>query len=128
MFLKKNPKKDFIFHYDAEHDDLIIFVKGEKSKGSIELGNVIVDFSKNKRIVGVQIIGVSEFLEEWLPNKTPREFLKNLTYAYFEIVHPKSNFVILKIALRSKIKNKVMPISMPLFFPEITKKSPALAY
>ena len=63
----------------------------------------------------------SKILEE------SQEFLKNLIYARFERAPTKNNLVMVKIVLCSKLKNKV-PVHKPFFFPEITKKSPALAY
>jgi len=49
------------FSYEQKTDDLFIFNPKEKSKGSIEMGDIILDFNNKKELVGIQIMNASKF-------------------------------------------------------------------
>jgi len=53
------------FDYDDISDSLIISRKkeGEKVSGSAEIGNLIIDFANNGRIVNVEFQNISQFLK-----------------------------------------------------------------
>jgi len=53
------------FDYDDISDSLIISRKkeGEKVSGSAEIGNLIVDFANNGRIINVEFQNISQFLK-----------------------------------------------------------------
>ena len=48
--------------YDFENDDLFIYKKGAKSKITIDLDNVLLDFD-NKDIVGIEILDASKMFK-----------------------------------------------------------------
>ncbi len=54
----------FNFSYDAENDDLFIYLEGKKSSGAIELGNFILDFDDGGNLVAMQILNISEVLSK----------------------------------------------------------------
>ena len=60
------------FDYDNTSDSLIISRKqaDEKVQGSAEIGNLILDFTNNGKIVNVEIQHISKFLE--MMNLNPR--------------------------------------------------------
>ena len=61
----------FNFSYDKEHDDLFLHRPDSKSKGSVEIGNLILDYNSKKELVGLQIMGASKVLQD-LTNETAR--------------------------------------------------------
>ena len=48
--------KHFDFDYDPENDSLLVHSKEEKSRGSVELGNLIFDYNPKKEFVGLEIL------------------------------------------------------------------------
>ena len=53
---------EFEFSYDLENDSLFLFKKEGKSKGSIELGDLIFDFDYKLRLAGVQILNATSLI------------------------------------------------------------------
>ncbi|MBD3361480.1 DUF2283 domain-containing protein [Candidatus Woesearchaeota archaeon] len=53
--------KKFNFSYDKENDDLFLYNHNSKSAGSVEVGDIILDFNNKKELVGIQINKASEF-------------------------------------------------------------------
>jgi len=95
------------FSYDSKMDDLFIFDTSSKSKGSIEIGDLILDLDKNKKIVGVEIINATKFLKN-LDVKITKAFLEGLKNAKFDLAKQK-NWTFLKINLTSA-NQKLNPI------------------
>jgi len=58
--------KNFNFSYDADNDDLFVYLKGEKSAGAVELGNFVFDFDEKGKLVAFEIIDASETLSKLL--------------------------------------------------------------
>ena len=56
--------RKFNFSYDKENDDLLLFNPKSKSKGSVELGNIILDYGKNREFVGMQIMNASNTIKD----------------------------------------------------------------
>jgi hypothetical protein len=117
---------NFEFSYDQENDDLFLFRKDAKSKGSIEFGNLVLDFDSKKMLVGLQIMDATDFISEMtvLDKKTVKEILINLESCKGDF-KPYRNMVLFKIVLFSKYK-KETPVSIML--PNITTPSPAITY
>jgi uncharacterized protein YuzE len=116
----------FNFSYDKENDDLFIFNPKSKSRGSVELGNIILDFNAKKELVGIQIMDASNIIADIINEKSyslVKKLLSNLKSCRVDI-KPKGNFLIVKIFLMSKVK-EISPV-LPL--PSIKETSPALAY
>ena len=115
----------FNFSYDKEHDDLFLHRPDSKSKGSVEIGNLILDYNSKKELVGLQIMGASKVLQD-LTNETARitkEVLSHLQECRLD-AKAKNNLLIIRIFLNSKIKE----ISSVLSVPSIREPSPALVY
>lgn len=116
----------FNFSYDKENNDLFLFNPKSKSKGSIELGDLILDYSPRKEIVGIQIMHASRFIKELTTDnnsETIREILNNLKLCKVDI-RIRNNLSIIKIYLFSK-NNEIATV---LSVPSIRQRSPALAY
>lgn len=116
----------FKFSYDKENDDLFLFSSKSKSKGSVELGDLVFDFNAKKELVGIQIIKASKMIKDLVEEEstiTIVELLNNLTDCKVDIM-TKNNLLLIKVCLVSKTK-EIYPI---LSVPNIKETSPALAY
>ncbi len=58
--------KTFKYDYDAENDDLFVYLEGARSKGGVELGNFVFDFDKDENLVAFQIFEASKVLKQLL--------------------------------------------------------------
>lgn len=114
--------EDFEFDYDAEHDSLFLFKKGGKSKGSVELGNLIFDFDYRLRFVGLQILNAATFIEEISGEKNIKELLISMKKCTVKHTTHKNLLVILINLISAK------KLQIPLTVPNIKYKSPALVY
>ena len=116
----------FKFSYDKENDDLFLFNPNCKSKGSVELGDIILDYDNKKELVGLQIMNASQLIKEMLFEETVDSVagvLNNLKECKVE-TRSKNNVLIVKIYLFST-KRKISPV---ISLPTIREQSPALAY
>ena len=97
-----------------------------KSKGSVELGDLILDYNNKKELVGIQIMNASKLIKEMVDKKDSRiikEVLNNLMECKLDI-KVKNNLLIIKVYLLSESKELSPIISVP----SIKESSPALAY
>ena len=101
--LKKMQK--FNFSYDKENDDLFLFNPKSKSKGSVELGDIIFDFNSKKEFVGMQIMNASKIIKDMTTEtaNSIKELLNNLKECKVD-VKSKNNLLIIKLNLLSKLK------------------------
>jgi uncharacterized protein YuzE len=117
---------NFKIDYDQESDDLFLFNK-EKSKGSVEMGDLIIDFNRDGDVVGLEILNAIQFLKdsvnESVQQHITKDFLADLEGCDVEITK-KNNFLFIKIILRKQNTE----ISCPINTPMIAEPSPALAY
>lgn len=113
----------FNIDYNRESDDLFLYAK-EKSKGSVEIGDLILDFDRYGRLVGIEMLNATKFLSDCVAEKDiiSKEFLSELVKCEVE-VKQKNNFLFIKIYLIGK--KAVVPclINAPI----VTETSPALA-
>ncbi|MBS3115448.1 DUF2283 domain-containing protein [Candidatus Woesearchaeota archaeon] len=118
--------QNFKFSYDDENDDLFLHSAVSKSKGSVELGNLIFDYNSKKELVGIEILNASKVLGDLLSEEKTtvlKEVLMNLTECKIEI-NSRNKLLIIKIFLSGK-NIELKPI---LSVPKIDGISPALAY
>jgi len=59
--------KENMLDYDKENDILFVHRKDIKTKGSVEVmgGDIVIDFSKNKEVVGIEIMNASQLLKNF---------------------------------------------------------------
>lgn len=115
---------NYKFSYDKENDDLFLFNSNSRSKGSVEIGDLILDYNNKREFVGLQILNASKFLKEFSNGETIakiKKILKNLVSCKIN-VRPKNNMLIIKIYLFSDISEISPVLSVPL----IHESSPAL--
>ncbi len=114
----------FNFSYDKEYDDLFLYSPTSKSKGSIELGSLILDYNRKKELVGIQIMDASAFLHELINERKEAilDLLRDLKECKAEI-RSRNNLLIIKMFLFSKTRELSPVISVPV----ISESSPSLA-
>ncbi len=105
------------FSYDKENDILFIhkgFEEGDKFKGNIDIGDIILDLSAKGKIRGVEVLNASRFFSDLVEKKT---FLE-LTGADFKAVLGSSG-IILKMFFKFKGMKEKVParIAVPLEAP-----------
>jgi len=112
----------FKFSYDKENDDLFLFNPKSKSKGSVEIADLVFDYDSKMNLVGLQIMNASIFIKETLGDKisSVKTMLNNLKECNVDF-KLKNNFIFIKINLLAKEK-KMIPITVP----NIRESSPAL--
>ncbi|MBN2127086.1 MAG: DUF2283 domain-containing protein, partial [Candidatus Diapherotrites archaeon] len=64
--------------YDFQEDLLYLYNKSKKSKGSIELGELIIDLEKKGEIVGLEIFNASKYLSNLTNKKITKSDLKKI--------------------------------------------------
>jgi len=93
--------------YDHENDSLILFVKEADYKDSLNLNNIIIDFSKEGFIKGVEILNASEkFGVSKYALRNPHKIQIDLKISNEKIE--------LKIELNLKIRNKSVPSAISI--------------
>tara|TARA_Y100000310_G_scaffold68926_1_gene64244 strand:+ start:260 stop:622 length:363 start_codon:yes stop_codon:yes gene_type:complete len=116
----------FNIDYDGESDDLFLY-SDTKSKGSIEIGDVILDFDHKGDLVGIELLQATKFLKDSIVKEdsslVSKSFLSSLEACTVE-TKQQANFLFIKIQLSGKKESIVCPINAPL----IKEKSPALVY
>jgi len=115
----------FDFSYDNQNDDLFLCNPKSKSRGSVELGDLVLDYNTKKELVGIKITNASVLIKELVNEHSAsiKRILQTLLECKVDI-KPQNNFLIVRLCLSSKYK-EISPI---LFIPHINKSSPALAY
>ena len=116
--------RKFEFDYDPDNDNLFLYNPKSKSKASIELDDIVIDFSSKKQLSAIEITNASKILTTLLKEKTPlkKDMLKDIKECKIEIIKQKNNIII-----RIFIILKTKKIFAPLIIPSITDLSPALA-
>jgi len=115
----------FKFDYDEENDSLFVFNPDTKSKASIEVGELVIDFNSNKEVSAIEINGASTFIKA-ISNESTLDFkyvLADIKECQVDII-PKSNFYIIKLMI---ILNSIQRISTSTLIPNLTELSPAVA-
>jgi uncharacterized protein YuzE len=111
--------------YDRHNDILSIhkgFSEGEKFKGCIEIGDMILDMSTKRRIRGIEILNASDYLQGFFKLAgTDKKILENLVKAKFRVT-ARGNSLMFVLALTGMVKKRqeeipatiAVPVSRPL--------------
>jgi uncharacterized protein YuzE len=119
---------NFEFSYDEKNDNLLIFRKNIKSKGSVELGdNLVLDFDSKKTLNAMEIMNATDFISKFTDKnkRTVRNILKNLTKCQ-STSRVSGNLVLTKVTLFSSYKEE--KAELPVTYTNIKSSSPALSY
>ncbi|MCK4326864.1 MAG: DUF2283 domain-containing protein [Candidatus Diapherotrites archaeon] len=110
------------FSYDAESDDLFLYRKGSKSSGSVELGNIILDFDKNG-VNALQFIEATETLSGIVGLRVTKKMLSSITAVSLDSEVKGGNLIV-----RFGVVAMDMKLAAPIVVPGFKHKSPALAF
>ncbi len=75
LFSTKRGAVSMKFAYDDVTDSILIFVKkpDEQVKGSATIGNLVLDFAKDGKLVGLEIRKATDFFKAMSMGKDPSE-------------------------------------------------------
>lgn len=98
------------FDYDPLNDSLFISCKkkNQQTFGSIEIDSIVIDFTRDMKVTGLEIIGISKMLENL---KIPAEILNNIKNVELNISYKKDALTMF-FTIESKILSK--PAIIPL--------------
>ncbi len=113
----------FKFDYDQENDVMLVYKEGERSKGSVEIGeSIILDFNDKGMLVAMELIGAASLLSRLGGVKVNKQELAGLREISFDVDSKASPaFVKLHVVLKNSELHPVLAIP-------IAEKSPALAH
>ena|SRR3989344_603846 len=94
--------KSFLIDYDDVNDSLYVYKK-DRVKGSLDVGNYIIDVNMQKQVCGIEILNARELLKN-SGVKDPRTALKTIKSAAFNTVYKPDAVVIYAILLFDKEK------------------------
>ncbi|NOQ37827.1 DUF2283 domain-containing protein [archaeon] len=116
--------KDFDFSYDKVNDDLFMYYPKSRSKGSVEIGNIILDYNAKKEIVAIQLLNASRLIKDMLVDEKidMKLFLASLTACKVNIKTDNS-LTTIRFYLTTASKEIMPVLSMPI----LMRSSPALA-
>jgi uncharacterized protein YuzE len=103
----------FEIDYDEEFDDLFVYRKDKKAELSVNLGNFVIDATKNGQIVGIEVMEASSTLSDFIGTNITKSSLEKLEDATIH-VNPKDNAIELALILRPKNQEeKRVPMLLP---------------
>ena len=106
------------YDYDEDNDILYIYKKsehGSKVKGSLDVGNFIIDLTHDNNVSGLEVLDFSEVLKNF-GIKKPKEVLQNIQRVQIRAVYTKSSIVIYYV-ISYKLKNKEEKIGASVAVP-----------
>jgi uncharacterized protein YuzE len=116
--------QEFKFDYDEENNDLFIYSGKKKSAASVEIGDIIFDFDKERGLSGIEIMNAPGYLSALISGiKVSKSALANLLSCKVES-KIMNNLLLVKIILVMKEKEQI-PVNLTI--PRITNPSPAVA-
>jgi uncharacterized protein YuzE len=116
----------FKFDYDEENDDLFIYNKDKKSSASVEIGKLVLDFDKDKKLTGIEIMDAVAYLSAFsVKGLINKELLENI-FACEVGTESQDNILIIKLVLSMKSSSESIELPINMTIPRITRSSPAL--
>ncbi len=98
--------------YDLDSDSLALSVRGSRSDGAEEFGDIIIDFDKKGNIVGVELLGATGLLSGLTKGDVSSDDLKSIQDAWLTVRKAGKNIIVdIKLRLPGRV------IETPLTFP-----------
>ncbi len=117
-------RQKFKYDYDEKNDSLFLYNPKTKSKASIELDDLIVDFNSRKEISALELLNASQYIKDLgVDVEVTRDLLKEIEDVEVEVL-TKNNFFVIKFTILFKSQER---ISTPILVPTISEPSPAIA-
>lgn len=101
------------FVYDDFSDSLMVFSDTEKVKENFILGDFIISLNEKGEIVGLEIRGVSNLLENY---EIDPKILENMKNVELKVI-PKEDVVYIFLNIESTINLKPVKQKLPLIMP-----------
>ncbi len=116
--------RKFNFDYDKENDSLFLFDPKSKTKASIEMDDIVIDFNNKKEVSGIELLHATAFFKglDIEGKKISKQMLKEITQCKIEII-PKNNFIMIRFMLQFKSRKQ---LTTPVYVPSVQEPSPAL--
>ncbi|MFA5797257.1 MAG: DUF2283 domain-containing protein [Candidatus Woesearchaeota archaeon] len=114
--------RKFKFDYDKENDSLFLYDPKSKSKASVEVNDMIIDYNGKKEVTGIELLDATKLLKELSFEKSGSISLGDIKECQIEIIN-KHNFFIIKILLIFLSRDRM---TTPILVPRLTESSPAL--
>lgn len=98
--------------YDKEQDMLFAYT-GEKVNDSLEIGDFIIDFNSQNKIVGIELFDASDMLKM---SNIPKSYFDNLISGKISISQGKNSIyvlLVLEFKIGEKIEEKQILLSVP---------------
>lgn len=118
--------QEFKFDYDKENDDLFLYNPRTKSTASIEVGKLVLDFNRQKKLTAIEIMDATDFLKPLAGKlKINKVALSNIVSCKIQ-TKAQDNFLLIKMLFLMRINRKEieLPLNMPI--PRVSERSPAL--
>jgi hypothetical protein len=117
--------RKFNFDYDLENNSLFMYDPKSKTKASVEIEDMVIDYNSKMQISGVELLNATQFFKDLSFEKTKitKKLLKEIIDCKVEIIS-KSNYYILKLVLSFESNKQ---IAAPLLIPTVTGSSLALS-
>lgn len=81
-------EKEIEINYDKENDILLLHLAGQRSAGSVEIGDFIVDFSQDMgKAIGMEILNASSVLTGVFGFDISKVMLSTIKRAYLRTVN-----------------------------------------
>jgi len=115
--------RKFKFDYDYENDNLFMYDPDSKSRASVEMDDLIIDYNSKKEISAVELLNACEFFNNVGTSdmKIDKELLNEIIECNIDLT-PKNNFFLMKFIMKFKSKKQ---LSTPIIIPTIHEHSPA---
>ena len=115
--------RQFKFDYDYENDSLFLYNPNKKSKASVEIDDMIIDYDSNNTISAIELLNASIFFNDMGANKglITKDRLKEISECSIHVIK-KNNFHLIRFEFTMKSKEQ---ITAPIMIPTIDKPSPA---
>lgn len=108
------------FSYDELNDVLYLHKEGIHARGSVMIGDFVLDLTANKEIAGVEILNATDLLKDY---DITKDMLCTIQEArLIEKKHPNCTTIGILLLMPQKIKKEIM-VTMPSVQPI---KNPAL--
>lgn len=113
--------KKFGFDYDPKGDSLFLYDQKSRSKASIQINDLILDFNSRKEISGIEILNASVFFKGLSPGRNiTKKILEEIQECKVDISQ-KESFMVIKISLFFRSEKA---FSTPVIVPAINRIPP----
>ena len=104
-------KTQILFDYDPDNDSLFIYRKA-KIKGSIDIGDLIVDMSLDGKVAGIEMLNAIDALKN-MGIKAPKDVLKSIKSAGIRAVY-KQDSIMIYYSIISKAREVSSSVAVPI--------------